>query len=79
MKKETKIIISFIGSGIVGLINTLLIRPEDIGSWKNYVGYVFLIISAANLIWLLDTDFSFKLLIKASIPLLEITLSNSVC
>jgi hypothetical protein len=52
MKKETKIIISFIGSGIVGLINTLLIRPEDIGSWKNYVGYVFLIISSANLIWL---------------------------
>ena len=52
MKKETKIIISFIGFGIVGLGNTLLIRPEDIGSWKNYVGYVFLIISAANLIWL---------------------------
>jgi uncharacterized membrane-anchored protein len=62
MKKETKIIISFIGSGIVGLINTLLIRPEDIGSWKNYVGYVFLIISAANLIWF------FVILYKKKIP-----------
>ena len=62
MKKETKIIISFIGSGIVGLGNTLLIRPEDIGSWKNYVGYVFLIISAANLIWL------FVILYKKKIP-----------
>jgi len=52
MKKETRIIISIAGSFIVGLINTLLIRPEDIGSWRNYVGYVFLIISAAYLIWL---------------------------
>lgn len=27
---------------IVGLMNTLLIRPEDTGTWKNYIGYLFL-------------------------------------
>jgi len=52
MKKTTGIIISIASSGIVGLMNTVLLRPEDVGSWKNYVGYIFLIISAGNLIWL---------------------------
>ena len=27
---------------IVGVFNTVLIRPEDSGSWKNYLGYLFL-------------------------------------
>jgi len=27
---------------IVGIMNTLLIRAEEIGTWKNYLGYVFL-------------------------------------
>lgn len=30
---------------IIGLFNTVLIRPEDIGSWKNYLGYTFLVIA----------------------------------
>lgn len=34
---------------IVGAFNTIFIRPEDVGSWKNYVGYAF-IISAIVLI-----------------------------
>lgn len=29
---------------IVGVINTILIKPEEIGSWKNYLGYLFLIL-----------------------------------
>lgn len=28
---------------LVGLMNTVFIRTEDISSWKNYVGYLFLI------------------------------------
>lgn len=28
---------------IVGLFNTVLIRPEEVGSWKNIVGWVLLV------------------------------------
>lgn len=35
---------------LVGLFNTLLLRPEDAGTWKNYVGYAFLIIAFVNII-----------------------------
>lgn len=28
-----------LGFWIVGAFNTVLIRPEDVGSWKNYVGW----------------------------------------
>jgi len=27
---------------VVGLMNTVLIRTEEIGTWKNYLGYLFL-------------------------------------
>ncbi len=27
---------------IVGVFNTLFIKPEDIGTWKNYLGYFLL-------------------------------------
>jgi hypothetical protein len=30
---------------VVGLLNTAFIRVEDIGSWKNYIGYLLLHIS----------------------------------
>jgi hypothetical protein len=33
---------------IIGLFNTVFIRPEDIGSWKNYVGYSLLFIAAVE-------------------------------
>jgi hypothetical protein len=29
---------------IVGLFNTVLIRPDDVGTWKNYLGYALLLI-----------------------------------
>lgn len=33
---------------IIGLLNTALIRPEDVGSWKNVVGWVVLMIAVAD-------------------------------
>ena len=34
---------------IIGLFNTFLIRPEDIGTWKNYVGYGAILIAVIDL------------------------------
>ena len=34
---------------IVGLFNTLLLKPEDVGTWKNYAGYAFLVICVVNI------------------------------
>ena len=34
---------------IVGLFNTVLLKPEDVGTWKNYVGYAFLVICIVNI------------------------------
>lgn len=34
---------------IIGLFNTVLIRQEDIGSWKNYLGYAFLALALIDL------------------------------
>lgn len=28
---------------VIGLLNTVLIRPEDVGTWKNYLGYALLL------------------------------------
>ena len=39
---------------IVGLMNTVFIKPEDIGTWKNYVGYGFLLLAVV------DTFFQIK-------------------
>ena len=38
---------------IVGIFNTLLIRPEDVGTWKNYTGYGLLIIGIFDAIVLI--------------------------
>ena len=35
---------------IVGLFNTVMIRPEDIGSWKNYLGYFFLVMVVVEIV-----------------------------
>lgn len=34
---------------LVGLMNTLLIRPEDVGTWKNYAGYFFLFMAVVDI------------------------------
>lgn len=33
---------------IVGVFNTVLIRPEEAGTWKNYLGYALLIIGVLD-------------------------------
>ena len=33
---------------VIGILNTLLIKPEDVGSWKNYLGYAFMIIAVLD-------------------------------
>jgi hypothetical protein len=35
---------------IVGLFNTALIRPEEVGSWKNIVGWVLLAVAVVDTI-----------------------------
>jgi len=37
---------------IIGLMNTALIKPEDIGTWKNYVGCAFFIVAVFDTIYL---------------------------
>jgi hypothetical protein len=36
---------------IIGTMNTVLMKPEDIGSWKNYVGYAFFVIAIINIVF----------------------------
>ncbi|MGA7839170.1 MAG: hypothetical protein WB996_14455 [Ignavibacteriaceae bacterium] len=42
----------------VGLMNTVLIRPEDVGTWKNYAGYFFLLMAVV------DTYFTIRNIVK---------------
>ena len=38
---------------VLGVFNTVLLRPEDVGTWRNYVGYAFLFICLVNVVILL--------------------------
>jgi intracellular septation protein A len=38
---------------IIGLLNTVFIRPEDIGTWKNYLGYGFLLIAVIDIFFII--------------------------
>lgn len=51
--KRTWTIIRTIGFIIVGLFNTVFIKPEDVGTWKNYVGYAFLVLAVFDIIFLI--------------------------
>lgn len=42
---------------IIGLMNTIFAKPEDIGSYKNYLGMLFLVIAAVDALVLI---FNFK-------------------
>ena len=33
---------------LVGLMNTAFIRPEDTGTWRNYAGYLFLLMAVVD-------------------------------
>ena len=43
---------------IVGLFNTLLIKSEDVGTWKNYLGYLLLLIALIDTIVLVNKKFN---------------------
>jgi len=38
---------------VVGLMNTVFIRPEDIGTWKNYLGYGLLLIAVIDIFFII--------------------------
>jgi intracellular septation protein A len=38
---------------IIGLLNTVFIRPEDIGTWKNYLGYGFLLVAVIDMLFII--------------------------
>jgi intracellular septation protein A len=38
---------------IIGLLNTVFLRPEDIGTWKNYLGYGFLLVAVIDMLFII--------------------------
>lgn len=38
---------------IIGLMNTLFTKPENIGTWKNYTGYLFLLLAVVDTFFLI--------------------------
>lgn len=44
-------VIRWVNFLVVGLMNTLLIEPEDAGTWKKRVGYSFLLLVLTDLVW----------------------------
>lgn len=42
---------------IIGLLNTVFIKPDDIGTWKNYVGYGFLLLAVVDTFFLIKQYF----------------------
>ncbi len=53
MKNQTWAVIRTAIFLLVGLMNTAFIRPEDIGSWKNYSGYFFLLLAVVDSFFLI--------------------------
>lgn len=45
---------------LTGLMNTVFLRPGDIGTWKNYVGYFLLMLA------LIDTIFLITVMLRKS-------------
>ena len=60
MKKKTWTILRTALFFIIGLMNTVLIRPEDVGSWKNYLGYFFLLLAVVDSFFLIKNYLSKK-------------------
>jgi hypothetical protein len=42
---------------IIGLFNTVLIKPEDIRTWINYVGYCALLLAVIDILFLIKQYF----------------------
>ncbi|MBK8974741.1 MAG: hypothetical protein IPM29_02335 [Planctomycetes bacterium] len=43
-------LIRTVGFWVIGLVDTLLRRPEDFGTWRPYVGWILLLIAVADTI-----------------------------
>ncbi len=41
---------------IVGLLNTALLRPEEVGGWRNWVGWAVLGIAALDTAWIFQKE-----------------------
>ena len=56
MSKKTNklapIILTILTTLLLGLINTVFVKPGDEGSWRIYVGCFFLLIAAVNIVLL---------------------------
>lgn len=53
MNKNAWTIIRTVLFLIIGLMNTVFIRTEDVGSIKNYLGYLFLLVALIDAIFLI--------------------------
>ena len=42
----------------VGLLNTVFIKKEDVGSWQNYLGYILLLLAIIDIVILVRSRFS---------------------
>ena len=51
--KRNWTILNIIIFTVIGLMNTVFLKPEDVGTWKNYVGYGFLLIAIIELTYYL--------------------------
>lgn len=38
---------------IIGLMNMVFVKPEDVGTWKNYLGYGLLIFALSDAFFLI--------------------------
>ena len=52
-KTLAPIILIVLTTLLLGLMNTVFVKPEDEGSWRYYVGYLFLFIAAVNILVLI--------------------------
>ena len=58
--KKTWSIFRTLGFIIVGLFNTLFIKPEDLGTFKNYLGYLLLVIGIVDTVFLIRNHLKAK-------------------
>jgi hypothetical protein len=49
-KKIIHIVVRFVAFTAVGLLYTVFIKAEDIGTWRNYLGYACLFLALINLV-----------------------------
>jgi hypothetical protein len=40
---------------VIGLLNTIFIKHEDIGTWKNYAGFGFLLFAVVDAFFLIKS------------------------